>query len=105
VLNTIGLYLFVLLAESVSAGYRADANGQWLDVNGQAISCEWRQLYGGAGQTDTAPTAVPQMSERDVDQMTFTTDQRVISLFGCSIKPLRLNWSNTEICLSCRISI
>lgn len=73
-LNTIGLYLFVLLAESVSAGYRADANGQWLDVNGQAISCEWRQLYGSAGQTDTAPTAVPQMSESDAGQITFTTD-------------------------------
>lgn len=104
-LNTIGLYLFVLLAESVSAGYRADANGQCLDVNGQAISCEWRQLYWSAGQTDTAPTAVAQMSESGAGQMTFTTDQRVVSLFGCSIRPLRLNWSNTEISLRCRISI
>ncbi len=61
-LKTVGFFLFVLLAESVSAGHWADANGQCLDVNGQATACKWGQMYWGTGQAYTAPTAAPQMS-------------------------------------------
>jgi hypothetical protein len=62
-------------------------------------------MYWDAVQTDTPPTAAPQMSESDAGKITFTTARPVVSSFGCFIKALNLNFPNLEISVSCRISI
>ena len=58
----VGLVLLILIANSAGAGHWADANGQCLDANGQVTSCKWGQMYWGAGQTYSAPTAAPDIS-------------------------------------------
>ena len=55
------LAFVMLLTGTATAGHWADENGQCLDGNGQATSCKWRQMYWGAGQTYSAPTAPPQL--------------------------------------------
>ena len=51
----------MLLSGTAIAGHWADENGQCLDANDQATSCKWGQMYWGAGQTYSAPTAPPQL--------------------------------------------
>lgn len=46
-LTPVGLFLLVLLAQSVSAGHWAEANRQCLNINDQGTSYKWGQMFGG----------------------------------------------------------
>lgn len=60
-LRVSGFALTILFSGAITAGHWADGNGQCLDGNGQITSCKWGQMYWGAGQIYSAPTAAPQI--------------------------------------------
>ncbi len=60
-LRVSSLALIFLFSGAVTAGHWANGAGQCLDGSGQVTACKWGQMYWGAGQTYSVPTAPPQL--------------------------------------------